>query len=151
MQRRGKNITTDRLFLTPNPAWQKSTSTGWFKNMPIGQNQMAKWTKESAEKVGLDIKKIKITNHSMRSTAVTQLIKSGIGEQEAIKITGHSSANSIKPYLQLDEHHHSRLVQCFREDEGNSNPLSRNPENESSLALPGNSFKNCTFYNCNFK
>jgi hypothetical protein len=37
--------------------------------------------KESARKVGLDVKKQNITNHSSRATAVSSLAKAGIGEQ----------------------------------------------------------------------
>lgn len=111
LSKRGKNITTDRLFITPNPNWQKGP---WFKNSPLGVNNLSKWTKTSAEKIGLDTKNNKITNHSHRSSAVSTLAKQGIGEQQLIKITGHSHGQSIKPYLQLDAAHHSNMVEKMR-------------------------------------
>ncbi|KAJ3646007.1 hypothetical protein Zmor_023620 [Zophobas morio] len=77
LSKRGKHITTDRLFLTPNPAWREPSSVGWFKNSPVGRNEMGKWTRTAAEEIGIDIKKKKISNHSLRSTAVSQLAKSG--------------------------------------------------------------------------
>ncbi|KAJ3664828.1 hypothetical protein Zmor_000371 [Zophobas morio] len=40
LSKRGKHITTDRLFLTPNPAWREPSSVGWFKNSPVGRNEM---------------------------------------------------------------------------------------------------------------
>ncbi|KAJ3661198.1 hypothetical protein Zmor_005606 [Zophobas morio] len=85
LSKRGKHITTDRLFLTSNPAWREPSSVGWFKNSPVGRNEMGKWTRTAAEEIGIDIKKKKISNHSLRSTAVSQLAKAGVGEGTAYK------------------------------------------------------------------
>lgn len=141
MSKRTENIQIDRFFLSPNPYWQEPLSKGWYKNLPVGQNEIGKWTKQAAQKIGLDPKKIKITNHSHRSSAVTQLAKSGVGEQQLLKITGHSSANSIKPYLQLDEKHHATVINKLRGD------------TVSSSSSQGNStitYNNCTinYNNC---
>ena len=92
----------------------------WFKNLPAGINTIAKWTKQSAEKIGIDTKRCKITNHSNRATTVTQLLQSGIGEQQAMKITGHGSSNSMKPYLQLSSSHHQNIINNFRSVVGGS-------------------------------
>jgi hypothetical protein len=61
LEKRGDNIKSDRLFLTPNPFWKKPNSKGWYKDMPIGVNEIAKWTKQSAEKIIFDIKRQKFT------------------------------------------------------------------------------------------
>ncbi|KAK4880611.1 hypothetical protein RN001_008757 [Aquatica leii] len=114
LQKMGCNVVTDRLFLTANP---NSCEPGiWYKNIPVGINEIGKWTKKSAEKAGLDVKRFKITNHSTRSSAVTQLAKSGVKEQ-LIKITGHSSASSIRFYLQLDTQHHAQITSKMRKEE----------------------------------
>ncbi|KAJ3655633.1 hypothetical protein Zmor_014754 [Zophobas morio] len=113
LAKKGKTIKTDRLCLTENPSWKTSS---WYKNSPVGVNEFSKRFKTSAEKVGLDTKSRKITNHSARSTALSQLTKAGIGEQQLTKITGHSSAGSIRPYLQLDSSHHNKIVTTFRQD-----------------------------------
>ncbi|XP_068912445.1 uncharacterized protein [Tenebrio molitor] len=116
LSKRSDRIKTDRMFLSVNHGWTpENKAAAWFKNCPAGINELGKWLKDSAQKAGLDTKRLKITNHSARSSAVTMLASSGIGEQELIKITGHSSGASIKPYLQLNEEHHSRLIQCFRD------------------------------------
>ncbi|KAJ4431507.1 hypothetical protein ANN_20105 [Periplaneta americana] len=60
--------------------------------------------------IGLDVKKQKITNHSSRCTAVSNMTRIDIQEQELIKITGHSCASSLKPYLQINEEHHSEIL-----------------------------------------
>lgn len=114
LTKRPHQITTDRLFLTPNPNWHKGP---WFKNIPLGINSLAKWTKISAEKTGLDTKRNKITNHSNRSSAVSALTKQGVSEQQLIKLTGHASSHSLKPYLQMDPKHHSDLINCMRNNE----------------------------------
>lgn len=151
MSKRTDRIKTPRLFLTVNPNWKKEVSSGWFKNMPQGKNEIAKWTKQGAENIGLDVKRKKITNHSNRAAAVTQLAKRGIGEQQLIKLTGHSAASSLKPYLQIDSEHHLKIVQQMRSDDGeaSTSKISENPppsmkKEDSSIA-----YNNCTFYlNC---
>uniref|UniRef100_A0A6P7F496 Uncharacterized protein LOC114326168 n=1 Tax=Diabrotica virgifera virgifera TaxID=50390 RepID=A0A6P7F496_DIAVI len=59
-----ETITNDRLFLTVNGKWNKYNNSNWYKNCLIGINTISKRTKMSAEKIGLDTKKVKITNHS---------------------------------------------------------------------------------------
>lgn len=114
--------------------------------MPIGRGEISKWTKQGAEQIGLDVKRNKITNHSNRASAVTQLAKKGVGEQQLIKLTGHSAASSIKPYLQMDSEHHLQIVQQLRDDgkksvsfEVKKDAQARNEENPI--------YNNCTFYN----
>ena len=53
VKKRGDHVTSDRLFLTPNPFWTKTNSKRWSKNSPIGP---------SASNIGLNIKRAKITN-----------------------------------------------------------------------------------------
>lgn len=152
LSKRNASIKTDRLFLTVNIAWDKPYSSGWYKNMPIGVNMMSKWMKESAEMIGLDIKKIKITNHSARSTAVSHLAKAGINELEIIKLTGHSSSNSLKPYLKLDNEHHSNLIDNLRESGEASLTFNTSEQNnvEKSSTQGHNIYNNCIFHVQNF-
>jgi hypothetical protein len=49
LEKRTKFISTDRLFLTPNPSWQNQQSIGRFKNTPVGRNQISSWMAESAK------------------------------------------------------------------------------------------------------
>ena len=107
--KRTTNITTERFFLTPNPQWQNDNSP-WYKNCPVGKNEIGKWTKLAAEKIGLDVCNINITNHSNRATAVSHLAKSGLDEQQIIKITGHASTSSLAPYLEIDTEHHEQII-----------------------------------------
>lgn len=144
------------MFLTPNPYWKEKHSRGWYKNSPAGINEIGKWFKTTAEEAGLDVKKAKICNHSLRSSAISHLAKAGIGEQELIKISGHSSANSLKPYLQLDESHHKSIVESMRKGTSTitttevtaSRSLSMNTSHQAN-PLASNC-ENVTFNNCSF-
>ena len=76
---------------------------------------------------------------------MTQLVKKGIGEQQLIKLTGHSSANSIKSYLQIGGEH-----QQIRSDERVSSSSLTISENKAKGS--GATYNNCTFYfNCQNK
>lgn len=63
ISKRGDNINTNRLFLTVNPFWNRSS---WFKNMPLGKNLMCSWTKSAAIAIGIDTSKRHITNISYK-------------------------------------------------------------------------------------
>ncbi|KAG5900123.1 hypothetical protein JTB14_012796 [Gonioctena quinquepunctata] len=125
LQKINENITSERLFSTPNLFWKNKNSKGWYKNVPLGINTISTWTKYSATKIGLDITNNKITNHSNRASTVSQLAKAGVSDQQLIKITGHSSSSSIKPYLQIDPEHHENLISSLRaSSEKNQNEYS---------------------------
>lgn len=155
-------INIPRLFLTVNPFWKLGK---WYKNIPVGKNLITRWTSTEAKKSGLATEKVKITNHSLRATAVSKLAKQGVEENTLIKITGHSNPKSIKSYLQLDEEHHSNIVGKMREanDKANVstetnianvstiNSLSSNTmENSHALTTSAADSKNTNFYNCVF-
>lgn len=150
MEKRGPNILSDRLFLTVHPNWKNGS---WFKNCPLGINIVSKWTKMSAEKIGIDTKKHKITNHSHRSSAVSALFKQGVAEQELIKLTGHSNASSLKPYLQLDSSHHQKLIENLRttNEAGPSSSHMLQVNNTQNRALvEKNGQTTITYNNCTF-
>ncbi|KAJ9584896.1 hypothetical protein L9F63_020751 [Diploptera punctata] len=69
LQKRTDKIKTDRFFITPNPFYRKSGI--WYKNCPVGQNQLSTWTKMYAEKSGLTMKKHKVCN---RSTVISNML-----------------------------------------------------------------------------
>lgn len=149
LKKRNENITTDRLFLTPNRFWKTIHSKGWYKNVPLGINTISSWTKNSAAKIGLDIINNKITNHSHRASTVSQLAKAGVSDQQLIKITGHSSSQSIKPYLQIDPEHHENLVSNLRENE-NTTYIETREENIKISTPIQPTYNNCIFNNCSF-
>jgi hypothetical protein len=136
LEKRDPHITTNRLFLTPNPFWQKENCVGFFKNVPLGRNTISTWTNDAAEKIGIDTKRVKISNQSNRSSAVSNLAKQGVPEIQISKITGHSSMNSISSYLKMNQEHHQEIIAKMRCEE---------PKKEGMV-----SFTNCQFTPCNF-
>jgi integrase len=150
-EKKGNHITVERVFLTPNPSWMKKTSKGFFFfNCPIGRNEISKRTRQSAESIGIDTKRIKVTNHSNRAAAVTQLAKVGVSENQIMKVTGHSNLASIKSYLQINSEHHEKIIQKMR---SNNSEITRS--NGSSIETPSStsskvSYSSCIFNNCSF-
>lgn len=144
MEKRPKNVTTDKLFLTPNPSWRLSGSTKWYKNIPVGINTFSKWAKETAHKVGIDTSSKKVTNHSFRSTAVTHLANADIQEQQVMKITGHSNSKSLKPYLNMQTTRHAEIINKMRgietEKSANTLAVSQTKSDNSQIV-----YQNCTF------
>ncbi|KAJ3652243.1 hypothetical protein Zmor_018224 [Zophobas morio] len=112
--KRGNNINTNRMFLTPNPFWNKIQNAVWYINSPVVVNEIGKWVKPLAIVTGLEIKRRKLSNHSVLSSAVSALAKTGVEEQQLMKIRGHQKVNSIKPYLQLHDEHHKAIINKIR-------------------------------------
>ena len=153
-EKRG-NIITQRMFITPNPFWEKTNV--WYKNMPVGKNKISKWLKDGAKMSGLDTKKRKITNHSLRATVVSHMTEAGVQEQEVIKITGHATASSLKPYLQINEEHHLDIINKVRktntQQQTSAETISKTTVIESHISEPEKNqlvFNNCVFNNCSF-
>lgn len=152
MERRG-DLTIDRLFVTPNPNWNTQFLNKWYKNSAVGKNTISSWLKESASQIGIDIKKVKVTNHSARATAVSSLAKNGVQEQQLIKVTGHSNPQSIKPYLQLDVKHHQNIIQAMRSEHleennhQNTSIITSNIQHSQQTSIQPSSivYNNCVF------
>lgn len=164
LSKRTGNIKTRRLFLTVNKDWNKYPNSCWYKNTPLGVNEIRKWTKLGAEAIGIDTKRVKITNHSNRSTTVSQLSSAGTSVHEIIKITGHTSTNSIQPYLQLSEEHHKTIISNLRKKQTDDlekassstnatvsvpqiddNGKTSNLTNATVSTPPNITYNNCTF------
>jgi hypothetical protein len=50
------------------------------------------YTKDCSLKIGIEIKKVKMTNHFHRASTVSVLAKNSVGEQQLIKLIGRSSS-----------------------------------------------------------
>lgn len=59
IRKRGNNMKSERLFLTPNSTWNQPDSKGWYKNCPLGKNTISTWFKSAASNIGIDIKRKK--------------------------------------------------------------------------------------------
>lgn len=81
---------------------------------------------------------------------MSHLAKAGVNEQKIIKITGHSSSQSLKPYLQLDSQHHSNIIDNLRKN-GEEVTLNATENNIAKSSTQGhNVYNNCVFHVQNF-
>lgn len=67
----------------------------FFDNSPLGVKTIGSFMKKISQSAKLS--KL-YTNHSIRSTCITLLNEEGVAATNIIKITGHSSVNSLKTY-----------------------------------------------------
>ena len=100
---------------------------------------------------------MKITNHSNRAAAVTELSRSGVGEQKLVKIIGHSNPSSLKPYFQLDQEHHREVNGSIRTTfQGTVTTTAQNTSMQQTINNRHESsenqivYNNCDFTNCTF-
>ncbi|PSN36404.1 hypothetical protein C0J52_22783 [Blattella germanica] len=97
----------------------------------------------------------KENNYSSRSTIVSHMAHAGIQEQQLIKIMVHSNTSSLKPHMEINEEHHSAIVNKLRNLPSTSTSTSSN--SHTSVASKENTvpasfnFQNCVFNNCTFK
>uniref|UniRef100_A0A158P580 Uncharacterized protein n=1 Tax=Tetranychus urticae TaxID=32264 RepID=A0A158P580_TETUR len=76
-----------------------------FSTAPVGINTLAKMLKTLFIKADIDISSRQISNHGLRATAVTDLIKSGFETAVIKKRTGHRS-DAIDAYFRSDTTSH---------------------------------------------
>lgn len=152
ISKRTENISIKRFFLCPNRN-RTNNDSAWYKNQPVGICELSKWTRLGAEKVGLDTKSKKITNHSNRASTVSNLSYAGANLQEIIKITGHASTTSLEPYMKLNEEHHAKIIASLRKNEAApSMPSTSNSSSTCTNSSVNTTEKNCTavYNHCTF-
>ena len=98
----------------------------WFKNNPMGQNKLANVVKTMCSKAGIAGKK---TNHSMRKTAITNLLHAGIPPTQVQQLSGHANVQSINNYA----------VASLEQQNEMSNILCNANKDESAVVPSGNS------------
>ena len=93
-------------------------------------------------------KKARVTNHPNQYSAVSVLVSSGANLQEIIKVKGHSTLNSLKPYLKLSEQHHVKIINQIRNNSdkpSSSEPSTSSLHQQESLNANNVYYNNCTF------
>lgn len=61
-----------------------------------------------------------IKSYDMILTALNQLVKNGVQEQELIKITVYNNANSVKTYLNIVKEDHNKIINTMLSGEKSS-------------------------------
>ena len=75
---------------------KKSDKSSWFKALSLGVNKLGSMLKRMLGKVG--IHDSNLTNHSVRKTAITNLLDSGVDSTKIVKFSGHKNVSSIANY-----------------------------------------------------
>jgi hypothetical protein len=99
ISKRPPNCRDDRFFMSPNVNWKLSSK--WYNTVPIGCNNIGKWTKEAAAAVGIDVISNRIVNQSERSTAISLGAEAGVQPAQQIRMSGHNNPESLKSYTDM--------------------------------------------------
>lgn len=87
------------MYLTPQPKWESKGT--WFKVSPLGKTPLGQLCSKMCERAGLT----RHTNHSVRRTAISQLLNKGYNETKVQQLSGHKNIQSLNAY------HSNSLVQ----------------------------------------
>lgn len=108
----------------------------WFQNKPIGRNVINDMMKKISTLAGLS--KV-YTNHCVRVTCITALARAGVDSTTIIALTGHKSADSLKPYLrgpsQTQKKSMSNVLHGKSRDQSSSKFLPAAPVHELPTTL----------------
>lgn len=78
---------------------------------PVCSNEISQWYNKQAIQTGLGSTSKSITNHSQRAKANSELVKSGMTEENLINITGQS----ISSHKNMNEEHHEDIIKKMRD------------------------------------
>ena len=84
--------------------FQRPRSSGkgvvWYDNMVVGENTLGKKMKVISQQAELSAI---YTNHSIRATTITTLVRSGFEARHIMSVSGHRNESSIKTHSKTDE------------------------------------------------
>ena len=137
-----------RFYLTPKQNVFQ-TDEIWYTKNPMGKNTISNIMKALIAETPLENCGKKLTNHSIRKTAVKKLKAANVPESSIIKVTGHKSTRGLKSYDPADQNE-------FREISNALNPLSASPStslsiqsvSSSSLSVPKANKPTYVFHDC---
>ena len=137
-----------RFYLTPKQNVFR-TDEIWYTNNPMGKNIISNIMKTLIAETPLENCGKKLTNHSIRKTAVKKLKAANVPESSIIKVTGHKSTGGLKSYDPADQNE-------FREISNTLSPLSSSPStslsiqsvSSSSLAVSKTNKPTYVFHDC---
>ena len=100
------NRTCGAFYLQPK---KKFTEFNWYLDRPCGVNKLRDTVKDMCKNAGLSGF---YTNHSLRSTAATNMYRSDIDEQFIQEITGHRSL-AVRSYKRTSDHQRRVTSNCI--------------------------------------
>ena len=96
----------DTSYLTP---FRIPRPDYWYSTQPIGHNILSTVVRWMCIAAGISGH---WTNHSLRTTAATQLFQKGIDEQLIMHVTGHRNTTGVRCYKRISEDQKQHLSVC---------------------------------------
>ena len=90
------NDNCEAFFQTPKGKTPTDDETPWYKNSPVGTNQLGKFMSIISKEAKLS--KV-YTNHCLRSTCISILDSSGFANRDICRVSGHQNEASINSYV----------------------------------------------------
>ena len=87
------------------------SSENWYKNCPMGKNCIGSIMKKMSTKANL---KGKFTNHSLRRTTCTMLVRAGIPLTTVAQLTGHKNIGSFLRYTTASKRQQQEILQILQ-------------------------------------
>ncbi len=110
------------------------TSVRWFKCNPMCEDRLSRCMKIIAQKVGLVGK---YTNHSVRRTMCTQLLRAGVAPTLITQLSGHKNINSLSSYATASHNQQHAMCSILQGSNKTSSPHLSLPEPQPvPLLLP---------------
>ena len=101
LSKRPLDYDTTDLFLSPATESQAKNENYWYHDRKASVKIVTQFIQRAVKK--LDLKATTgsgFSGHSIRATAVTQMAKQGLQDNDIIAITGHRTSSSLQPYKQ---------------------------------------------------
>ena len=90
-----ESVTKDIFFFRPLEKTPSDPTSSWYSNQPVGKHTLELKLSRMCSLAGIEGK---ITNHSLRATAATQMYEMGVPEKVIQERTGHRSLDSLRVY-----------------------------------------------------
>ena len=85
---------------------RKATDAVWYKNSPLGKNEIGKLLTKAAQNAGLPGR---VTNHSVRKTCISRLLDSDVPEIYVTQLSRHRNLKSLDSYKSASIQHQRRM------------------------------------------
>lgn len=93
------NPEVDRVFQRAHPSFSGEESV-WFMKCALGHNLLSEMMRRISQKAALS--KL-YTNHCLRATCISTLMKAGFSDNQICAVSGHKNASSLAVYSRPDE------------------------------------------------
>ena len=105
------NPDLDRLFQRVHPSFHPSHQF-WFIKAPLGHNLIGQMMARISEAASLSKR---YTNHCLRATCITTLLKAGFNTQQVCEVSGHKNVASLQSYSRADAADRARMAVAIDE------------------------------------